>query len=70
LFSYLKEKQALLLTDNLEHLLAEPGIELLAELLQRSASQIAGHIESRDCKMNGYLKLGITCSEHRCGGSA
>ena len=33
LFSYLKEKQALLLTDNLEHLLTEPGIELLAELL-------------------------------------
>ena len=33
LFSYLKEKQALLLVDNLEHLLAEPGIELLAELL-------------------------------------
>jgi predicted ATPase/transcriptional regulator with XRE-family HTH domain len=33
LFSYLKEKQALLLPDNLEHLLAEPGIELLAELL-------------------------------------
>ncbi|CAG0935831.1 Putative HTH-type transcriptional regulator [Thermoflexales bacterium] len=33
LFSYLKEKQALLLLDNLEHLLTEPGIELLAELL-------------------------------------
>ena len=33
LFSHLKEKQALLLTDNLEHLLSEPGIELLAELL-------------------------------------
>ena len=33
MFSYLKEKQALLLTDNLEHLLSEPGIELLAELL-------------------------------------
>jgi predicted ATPase/DNA-binding XRE family transcriptional regulator len=33
LFNYLKEKQTLLLTDNLEHLLAEPGIELLAELL-------------------------------------
>jgi predicted ATPase len=28
-----KERQALLLTDNLEHLLSEPGIELLAELL-------------------------------------
>jgi predicted ATPase/transcriptional regulator with XRE-family HTH domain len=33
LFSYLKKKQVLLLTDNLEHLLAEPGIELLSELL-------------------------------------
>lgn len=33
LFSYLKEKQVLLLLDNLEQLLAEPGIELLADLL-------------------------------------
>ena len=33
LFGYLKEKQVLLLTDNLDHLLIEPGIELLAELL-------------------------------------
>ena len=33
LFNYLKEKQVLLLTDNLEHLLTEPGIEVLAELL-------------------------------------
>jgi predicted ATPase/transcriptional regulator with XRE-family HTH domain len=37
LFSYLKEKHVLLLTDNLEHLLielgVEPGIEVLAELL-------------------------------------
>jgi len=33
LFGYLKEKQALLLTDNLEHLLVEPGIEVLADLL-------------------------------------
>jgi predicted ATPase len=33
LFGYLKEKQALLLIDNLEQLLTEPGIELLAELL-------------------------------------
>ena len=33
LFSYLKEKQVLLLTDNLEQLLTEPGIELLSELL-------------------------------------
>ena len=45
LFSYLKEKQALLLTDNLEHLLTEPGIELLAELLaQRAAGETAGHL--------------------------
>jgi predicted ATPase/transcriptional regulator with XRE-family HTH domain len=33
LISYLKEKQALLLIDNLEHLLAEPGIKLLTDLL-------------------------------------
>jgi len=33
LFDYLREKQALLLTDNLEQLLAEPGIEVLPELL-------------------------------------
>jgi predicted ATPase len=33
LFGYLKEKQVLLLTDDLEHLLTEPGIEVLAELL-------------------------------------
>ena len=33
LFDYLKEKQVLLLTDNLEQLLTEPGIELLGELL-------------------------------------
>jgi len=36
LFNYLKDKQVLLLTDNLEHLLIEPGIELLAELLARA----------------------------------
>jgi predicted ATPase/DNA-binding XRE family transcriptional regulator len=33
LFNFLKEKQVLLLIDNLEQLLTEPGIELLAELL-------------------------------------
>ncbi|HEY5902315.1 MAG TPA: tetratricopeptide repeat protein [Anaerolineales bacterium] len=33
LFGYLKEKQALLLIDNLEQLLAEPGIEVLSDLL-------------------------------------
>ena len=33
LFNYLKQKQILLLMDNLEHLLTEPGIEMLAELL-------------------------------------
>ena len=33
LFSYLKEKRVLLLTDNLEHLLSTPGIEVLSELL-------------------------------------
>ena len=33
LFSYLKEKHALLLMDNLEQLLTQPGIEVLAELL-------------------------------------
>ena len=33
LFSFLKGKQILLLIDNLEHLLADPGIELLTDLL-------------------------------------
>src|SRR5512143_2786604 len=33
LFNYLKEKQVLLVVDNLEHLLAEPGVEVLADLL-------------------------------------
>ena len=33
LFNYLREKQALLVLDNLEQLLAEPGIEVLGELL-------------------------------------
>ena len=33
LFNYLKEKQALLLADNLEHLLNEPGVEMFVELL-------------------------------------
>jgi predicted ATPase/transcriptional regulator with XRE-family HTH domain len=36
LFSYLKEKQALLLMDNLEQLLTEPGIEVLPELIANS----------------------------------
>jgi predicted ATPase/transcriptional regulator with XRE-family HTH domain len=47
LLSYLKEKQALLLIDNLEHLLAEAGIELLAELLA-SASQVKLLATSRE----------------------
>jgi predicted ATPase/DNA-binding XRE family transcriptional regulator len=33
LFNHLKEKQILLLADNLEHLLTEPGVELFSELL-------------------------------------
>jgi predicted ATPase/transcriptional regulator with XRE-family HTH domain len=33
LFSYLKQKQALLLMDNLEQLLTEPGVAVLAEVL-------------------------------------
>jgi predicted ATPase/DNA-binding XRE family transcriptional regulator len=47
LFNYLKEKQTLLLTDNLEHLLAEPGIEVLAELLA-NAPQIKLLATSRE----------------------
>ncbi len=47
LFSYLKEKQALLLMDNLEQLLTEPGIEVLAELLA-SASQVKLVATSRE----------------------
>jgi len=33
LFNYLQEKQVLLLMDNLEHLLIDPGVEVFAELL-------------------------------------
>jgi len=47
LFSYLKEKQALLLTDNLEQLLTDPGIGLLAELLA-SAPQVKLLATSRE----------------------
>ncbi|HEX6268912.1 MAG TPA: tetratricopeptide repeat protein, partial [Anaerolineales bacterium] len=47
LFNYLQEKQALLLTDNLEHLLVEPGIELLAELLAH-APQVKLLVTSRE----------------------
>ncbi len=36
LFNYLQEKQVLLLIDNLEHLLVEPGIEALAELIVKA----------------------------------
>ncbi len=47
LFSYLKEKQLLLLTDNLEHLLNGPGIEILSELLA-SAAQVKLLVTSRE----------------------
>src|SRR5512135_914997 len=47
LFNYLKEKQVLLLTDNLEHLLTEPGIEVLAELLA-AASHVKVLATSRE----------------------
>jgi len=48
LFSYLKEKQALLLTDNLEQLLTEPGIEVFTELLAH-APQLKLLATSREC---------------------
>ncbi len=47
LLSYLKDKQALLLTDNLEQLLTEPGIELMAELIAH-ASQVKLLATSRE----------------------
>jgi predicted ATPase/transcriptional regulator with XRE-family HTH domain len=47
LFRYLNEKQVLLLTDNLEHLLSEPGIEVLNELLS-SALQLKLLVTSRE----------------------
>jgi len=47
LFSYLREKQVLLVPDNLEHLLTEPGIEVLAELLA-NASQVKLLATSRE----------------------
>ena len=47
LFSYLRKKQVLLLIDNLEQLLSEPGIEVLAELLE-SAPQVKLLATSRE----------------------
>ena len=47
LFNFLKQKQVLLLIDNLEHLLTEPGIEMLAELLA-NAPQIKLLATSRE----------------------
>lgn len=47
LFGYLKEKQALLLADNLEHLLTGQGIEVLSELLA-NASQVKLLATSRE----------------------
>jgi len=47
LFNFLKEKQILFLIDNLEHLLTEPGVEMLAELLV-SAPQIKLLTTSRE----------------------
>ena len=47
LFSYLKDKQVLLLADNLEHLLSGPGIEVLSELLA-SAPQVKLLTTSRE----------------------
>ena len=47
LFGYLAEKQTLLLVDSVEHLLAEPGIELLADLLA-NAPQVKLLVTSRE----------------------
>jgi predicted ATPase len=47
LFSYLREKETLLLIDNLEHLLTEPGIQILADLLA-NAPQVKLLITSRE----------------------
>lgn len=47
LLGYLKEKHFLLLADNLEQLLTEPGIELLAELLA-NAPQVKLLVTSRE----------------------
>jgi len=47
LFSYLKEKKVLLLTDNFEHLLSGSGIEVLSELLT-SALQVKLLATSRE----------------------
>ncbi len=48
LLSYLKEKPMLLLLDNMEQLLAEPGVEFLPELLQE-APQVKLLVTSREC---------------------
>jgi transcriptional regulator with XRE-family HTH domain len=46
-FSYLKEKEVLLLLDNLEHLLSGPAIEVLSELLE-NALQVKLLVTSRE----------------------
>jgi predicted ATPase/transcriptional regulator with XRE-family HTH domain len=48
LFGYLQKKQAMLLLDNLEQLLNEPGIELLPELFAH-APQVKLLATSREC---------------------
>ena len=47
LLNYLREKQMLLLLDNIEHLLKEPEIELMAELLEH-APQVKLLVTSRE----------------------
>ena len=47
LFNYVKQKQILLLIDNIEHLLTEPGIEVLTELLA-NAPQVKLLVTSRE----------------------
>ena len=47
LFNHLKEKQILLLADNLEHLLTEPAVELFSELLT-AAPKVKLLITSRE----------------------
>ena len=47
LFNYLREKQTLLLTDNLEHLLSATGVEILSEVLT-NAPQVKLLVTSRE----------------------
>lgn len=68
LFGYLRGKQVLLLLDNLEHLLTEPGVEVLAELLAHApqVKQLATSRESLELQGEWVFEVqGLPIPESR-----